>query len=158
MYLVCRSLKIVIIWVFIFIRYNSGQPHCVSGSFQQNIPKWILNINKKKSVISYKEAPHCIWIAKVYIISGLLCHHLPSIRVLLWCVCSCLTQNSDINAGIGRLVLDILKNMTNVGSTVGHRSMRKDQAGAHGCGRDDICLRLMLNDLKDKRTFFSLMK
>lgn len=89
----------------------------------------------------------------MYIISGLLCHHLPNIHVLLWCVSFCLTQNSDVNAGIGRLALDTLKNMTDVGSTVGHRRVRKNQAGAHGCGRDDICLRLMLNGLKDKRTF-----
>lgn len=85
--------------------------------------------------------------------SGLLCHHLANIRVLLWRVCSSLTHNGDVNAGIGRLVLDTLENTADVGSTVGHRSMRKDQAGAHGCGRDDLCLRLMLNDLKDKRTF-----
>lgn len=76
-----------------------------------------------------------------------------SIRVLLWCVCVCLTQNSDVDAGIVRLVLRTLINMTVVGSTVVHRSVRKDQPGAPGRGRDVICLRLMLNDLKDKRTF-----
>lgn len=43
--------------------------------------------------------------------------------------------------------------MAGIGSTVGHRSMRKDQAGAHGCVREDHGLRLMLNNLEDKRTF-----
>lgn len=71
----------------------------------------------------------------------------------LVCVCSCLTQNSDGNAGRVRLAIDTLSNTTYVGSTVGLHSMRKDQAGAHGCGRDDICLRLILNELKDKSTF-----
>lgn len=58
-----------------------------------------------------------------------------------------LTQDSDVDAGVGRLVLDAVKNMADVGTTLGHRSARKDQAGAHGCGGEDLCLRLTLHNL-----------
>lgn len=43
-----------------------------------------------------------------------------------------LTEHSDVNTGRGRLVLDAFVDMAGVGSAVGKRGAREDEAGAHG--------------------------
>lgn len=67
------------------------------------------------------------------------------------CVWVILTKHSDVDAGRGSLVFNTLVDMADVVSTVGHRGKREDQEGAHVHGGQDVCQRLNLNNLEERK-------
>ena len=67
------------------------------------------------------------------------------------CVCLSLTEDGDVDAGGGRLVSHTLVGLADVLSAVGHRGNREDQAGAHDHSGQDVCQRLHLNILGERK-------
>lgn len=61
-----------------------------------------------------------------------------------------LTKHSDVDAGRGALVLYALMDMADIFSTVVHRGLGEDQAGAHARGGQDISQWLIEVKLRDK--------
>lgn len=119
------------------MNFKQKQIKVILNSFRTNTP---VHLNVKG--LCNKQCLLCQGNLKIIICPASICFTLALF----------LTQNSDVNTGKGLLVLGALVSMADVGSTVGHRSKRKDQAGAHGCGREDDCFGLILNNLEDKRT------
>lgn len=61
-----------------------------------------------------------------------------------------LTKHSDVDTGRGSLVLYALMDVADIFSTVVHRGLGEDQAGAHARGGQDISQWLIEVKLRDK--------
>lgn len=68
------------------------------------------------------------------------------------CTCVSLTENCDVDAGGGALVLHALADVADVVAAAGCGDIGEDEAGAHVHGRQDVCQRLHRHILEQRVT------